>query len=118
MSEKKILIVEDEFTARTLLEFQLKRLRISFDSVENGGEALSCFQKGKYSLVLLDEYLPDLNGSEVARKILEIEPGVPLFAMTGDSEAVPRLKREGFQDVFLKPLHGKGHLDIILGYLT
>lgn len=118
MDEKQILLAEDEFTARKLLEFQLKRLNISFDSVETGSEALEYFQRGSYKLVLLDEYLPDLNGSEVAQEIRKLAPAVPLLAMTSDIEAIPRLKEAGFQEVFVKPLHGKGHLDIILGYLV
>jgi len=118
MDKKQILLAEDEFTARKLLEFQLKRLNIVFDSVETGADALEYFRQGSYKLVLLDEYMPGLNGSEVAREIRKIDPTVPLLAMTSDPEAIPRLKEAGFREVFVKPLHGKVHLDIILGYLS
>lgn len=118
MNEKQILLAEDEFTARKLLEFQLKRLRITFDAVETGTDALERFRQGTYKLVLLDEYMPGLNGSEVAREIRRINPSLPLLAMTSDPEAVQRLQEAGFQEVFVKPLHGDAHLAIILGYLA
>ncbi len=118
MDEKQILLAEDEFTARKLLEFQLKRLNITFDSVETGTDALEHLRRGSYKLVLLDEYMPGLNGSDVAREIRKLAPTLPLLAMTSDPEAIPRLKESGFQEVFVKPLHGKKHLDIILGYLS
>ncbi len=118
MDGKQILLAEDEFTARKLLEFQLKKLNITFDSVEKGDDALEYFRRGSYKLVLLDEYLPGLNGSEVAREIRKLSPTVLLLAMTSDLEAIPRLKAAGFREVFIKPLHGREHLDIILGYLS
>ncbi|GAB4223959.1 MAG: hypothetical protein Kow009_15750 [Spirochaetales bacterium] len=118
MKENRILLAEDEFTARKLLEFQLKRLSIPFDSVETGLDALDRFRRGTYRLVLLDEYMPGMNGSEVAQEIRRTDPSIPLLAMTGDPDAVPRLKQAGFLEVFVKPLHGKDHLDIILRYLS
>ncbi|MCX7788476.1 MAG: response regulator [Spirochaetes bacterium] len=118
MDKKQILLAEDEFTSRKLLEFQLNRLHILFDAVATGVDALEYFRRGSYKLVLLDEYMPGLNGSEVAKEIRKIDPSIPLLAMTSDPEAVPRLKNAGFQEVFVKPLHGKAHLDIIIGYLA
>ncbi|MFQ3619524.1 MAG: response regulator [Spirochaetales bacterium] len=118
MKKKKILIAEDEFTARTLLGFQLSRLGVVFDAVTSGQEAWEFFLKEEYSLVLLDEYMPGLNGSDVLLKIRAQNPSLPVLAMTGDPEAVPRLLKAGFQEVFVKPLHGKEHLDIIQRYLA
>lgn len=118
MANKPILVAEDEFTSRRLLEFQLRKQGIPFDMADSGTRALELFHPGKYGLALLDEYMPGLNGSEVAQRIRQVDPTIPLLAMTGDPDAIDRLREAGFQEVLLKPLHGKAHLDIILRYLS
>lgn len=117
MSEKKVLYGEDEFTNRKLLEIRLTSNQISCDLARDGVRALEMFKEGNYSLVILDQYMPGMNGDEVAIEIRKISPDLPLIAITSDDGEIDRLKAAGFNEVFIKPLRGTDYIETIKGYL-
>lgn len=112
-----ILYAEDEFTNRKLLEIQLQRANLSCDLACNGEEAWEMFQKGNYRLIILDRYMPKMNGDELARKIKSVHPEIPLFAITSDDSDVKNLREAGFSEIFIKPLHGREYISLIRKYL-
>jgi CheY-like chemotaxis protein len=112
----KVLYAEDEFTNRKLIEVLLQREGIDCDLAADGFAALDMFQHNDYSVVILDHYMPGLNGMEVARKIRAIDGSVPLIALTGDDSQVPDLERAGFNRVFIKPLRGDDYIGAITRY--
>lgn len=118
MAEKRVLYAEDEFTNRKLLEIKLKNHGISCDLAQDGLKALELFQKNEYDLIILDQYMPGLNGDQVARKIREQRPELPLIAITSDDGEIQRLNEAGFNEVFIKPLRGQHYIDSIKNYLT
>lgn len=67
-SPAKILLVEDEVIHR---DIAMKILSTDFDidSAQNGEEALQCCQTKTYDLILMDLYLPGMNGQEAAKRI-------------------------------------------------
>ena len=91
LSEKRVLYAEDEFTNRKLLEIKLKNHGISCDLAQDGLKAVELFTQNKYDLVILDQYMPGLNGDQVARKIREINPDIPLIAITSDDGEIQTL---------------------------
>lgn len=113
----RVLYAEDEYANRKLLQFQLNREGIECDTAIDGVQALAMFQKGEYSLVILDQYMPGMNGSEVAEKIRLTSPTIPLIAITSDDSQVPVLSRAGFDRIFLKPLRGDDYIAAIISYL-
>ena len=73
----KILIMEDEFTSRMLLQHLMSEYG-EIDAVVNGQEALDAFYKAadleqKYDLICLDIMVPEIDGQEVLRRIREFE---------------------------------------------
>ena len=73
----RILVVEDEFTARTLL-LEYARPFGNNDVAASGEEAVlavkSALERGKpYELILLDIFLPNKAGSHVLREIRQME---------------------------------------------
>lgn len=74
----KILIVEDEFISRTLLQEMLSPFG-DCDVVTNGAEAMKALEQSfcasgtRYDLVCLDIMLPQLSGHEVLREMRRIE---------------------------------------------
>lgn len=69
----KILIVEDDFTSRFLLQRQLGNYGQA-DIAVNGREAVEAFkvaleEKEPYELVCLDVMMPEMNGYEALREI-------------------------------------------------
>ena len=116
--QKKVLYGEDEFTNRKLMEIQLKNENITCDLAEDGIEAVARFKREPYDLVILDQYMPGMNGDEVARLIHELAPTVPLIAITSDDGEIEKLRNAGFLEIFIKPLRGKNHIEIIKRYLA
>lgn len=73
----KILIAEDDFISRTLLQEMLSPLGICHVAMD-GLEAMAAYKqalesKEPYDLVCLDIMMPNLNGQEVLRQIRDIE---------------------------------------------
>ena len=118
MNEKRVLYAEDEFTNRKLLEIKLKNHGIACDLAQDGLKAMELFNSRQYDLVILDQYMPGMNGDQVARKIRESHPHLPLIAITSDDGEIQRLNEAGFNEVFIKPLRGQHYIDSIKNYLT
>ena len=113
---KRVLYAEDEYSNRKLLEMQLRRKGVECDLAEDGIEALELFRHHDYGVIVLDQYMPGLNGNEVATAIRREDTEIPLIAITSDDSQVPLLRASGFEKIFLKPLHGQDYIGAILKY--
>lgn len=82
--QKKIFIVEDEESVRSLLCILLKSKGYAVRAVANGQEALNALAGEVPDLVLLDIMLPDISGIEVCRRIRSEAPTrhVPVVMLT------------------------------------
>ncbi|WP_349539237.1 response regulator [Bradyrhizobium sp. AS23.2] len=91
MSEPpSILIVEDEYPLQGVLEDALAEAGFSSDILSSGEEAITTFvARGKnHRALVTDVYLGGrLNGWDVARRIREKDPNLPVVYMTGDEGA-------------------------------
>ncbi|MCK4541232.1 MAG: response regulator [Spirochaetales bacterium] len=117
MTKKKVLYAEDEFTNRKLLEIKLKSMGVQCELAQDGVKALEMFKNGNYDLIILDQYMPGMNGDMVAREIRKINPDIPLIAITSADGETGKLKSAGFNEIFIKPLRGESYLDSIRQYL-
>ncbi|QOS78264.1 response regulator [Paenibacillus sp. JNUCC31] len=85
-----ILLADDNVINRQVVLMQLKKLGITqVDSVSNGEEAVAAFLSKKYSLILMDNMMPMMDGLEATRKIRAMEQDemrhpIPVIAMTGN----------------------------------
>ena len=114
---KKVLYAEDEYANRKLIELLLNKRGVQCDLAEDGWAAFEMFNQNEYALVLLDQFMPGLLGSEVAQKIREKGSTVPLIAITSDDGQIPILEEAGFDKVFIKPLRGVDYMKTIMSYL-
>jgi DNA-binding response OmpR family regulator len=67
----KVLIVEDERSISMVLGAYLRRAGLEVDQAYDGQRALTLFEQGKPSLVLLDIMLPGVDGWSVLKFIRE-----------------------------------------------
>ena len=69
--KKKVLIVDDEASIVTALEFLLQQSGYEVTAVQNGDEALKRLESFAPDLVLLDVMMPRISGYEVCRRMRE-----------------------------------------------
>ncbi len=104
---KHILLVEDDFSSRMLLEKVLVYHGATVMAVENGEPAVAYVSGGTpVDLVILDIRLPRMDGYTVFNRIKELSPEIPIFAQTAyiysnEPENVIAL---GFDEYFSKPI--------------
>ena len=101
----KILVIDDEPILRESLEVALKVSGYEVISARTGEEGLEQFRKENPDLILLDHWLPGINGDEVLRRIKEEDPEIPIIIMTaqGSIEMAVNLMKMGAFDFLVKP---------------
>ncbi len=115
----RVLVVDDLPLNRELLEAQLERWKAGHESAASAADALTRLRRavriGKpFDVVLIDYFMPEVNGEQLARTILADEelrstPLVMLSSKAGDREEVKRFLELGFFDVLSKPVMRPGH---------
>jgi CheY-like chemotaxis protein len=104
-----VLLVEDTDYNAWAASAVLARLGLSCERARTGDEALRLFGERRFNVVLLDRNLPDMDGTEVARRMREMEPDgrqAVLLAVTAYCTAEDRaLCLQSGMDAFVgKPL--------------
>lgn len=79
---KKILIVDDEPLLLQGLGKALRSVATEVMLVETGEAALTEIASSPCDLCFLDVFLPDMDGTEVLKKIRGISPGTKVVMMT------------------------------------
>jgi len=69
--EKRILVVDDDDAIRVLLLTILRHRGLAADAAVDGGEALACLRRSRYSVMLLDLMMPRESGFDVLGEIAQ-----------------------------------------------
>ncbi len=105
-----ILVVDDHPNNRLVIEHQLEELNCNVVLAADGPSALLLLEARQFPLILLDCYLPGMDGYQVARAIRAREQGSerhqPIIAISAavDAEHVQRCMESGMDGVLKKPL--------------
>ena len=105
MSEKKIIIVDDDESIRkTFFLILNKNYRVYL--AKDSGEALQRFKRAKIDLIIADIKLPHLDGVEMIAKFRELgyRGNVILISAYPDLVKVDELSRLSISHFFVKPL--------------
>src|SRR5450432_3004855 len=102
----KILIVDDEAGIRESLSGVLTDEGYSASSVDSGEACLELLRLAAFDVVLLDVWLPGMDGLETLEKIRDLEnaPEVIMISGHGNIEAAVRATKLGAYDFLEKPL--------------
>lgn len=102
-----VLLADDEEPVRRLASRILKRLGFEVVEAVNGREAVERFRErdGKFTAVLLDFTMPDLNGAEACHEMLRTHPRTRVLLMSGynEQDAVKNLPVESVAGFVQKP---------------
>jgi len=74
MIDKRVLVVDDDDAIRALLITILRRRSIKVDSARHGVEAMERLKHCRYSVMLLDLMMPQMNGYELLEEIASLTP--------------------------------------------
>ena len=101
----KILVIDDEPILRDSLEIALRTSGYEVTTARTGEEGLEIFEKENPDLILLDHWLPGINGDDVLRQIKERDPEIPVIIMTaqGSIELAVNSMKIGAFDFLVKP---------------
>jgi CheY-like chemotaxis protein len=120
----KVLLAEDEFINRVLIETILKQLGVEVTSVSNGQQAVSEACTGQYQVVLMDVQMEDMDGLEATRRIRKYESkhgghanivALTALAMSGDRE---KCLQAGMDDYLPKPVQRNALINVLAQFLT
>ncbi len=101
-----VLVVDDEEGIRLALRGVLEDEGFSVETAASGEECLSVFERRAFSCVLLDVWLPGLDGIETLEQIKSIYPETAVIMISGHGniETAVRATRLGALDFIEKPL--------------
>jgi DNA-binding NtrC family response regulator len=83
MADAKVLIVDDEVEFGRVLSERMEARGLSADTAESGMEAIEMIGKRSYDAVILDLMMPEMDGIETLKRLLEINPDLQIILLTG-----------------------------------
>jgi two-component system nitrogen regulation response regulator NtrX len=101
-----VLVVDDEEGIRRTLAGVLEDEGMTVATAASGEECLAAFEKRMYSCVLLDVWLPGIDGIETLEKLRNAYPETAVIMISGHGniETAVRATRLGALDFIEKPL--------------
>jgi signal transduction histidine kinase/ActR/RegA family two-component response regulator len=112
IQDKKILLVEDNKANQMFMSLILKKFKLQYEIANDGLEAIKAFEENSYDLILMDENMPNLNGIEATKRILQIEDEkalkhTPIIALTANALKGDREKflEAGMDEYLTKPIN-------------
>ncbi len=115
-----ILIVDDERPLVLLCEEMVATLGYEPVGFDSSLRALAAFRSDpqRFDLVLADEMMPGMSGTELAATVHDVRPDLPIILMTGygGSMGAP-VKRQGVREVLIKPLQSADIAEAIRRHL-
>lgn len=82
-----ILVVDDSIEIRALAQAFLENAGYAVASAANGDDGLAFFgaHRSTVALLLTDVSMPNMSGIELADRVLELEPNLPVLFMSGNA---------------------------------
>jgi CheY-like chemotaxis protein len=104
--EKRILVVDDDQVVGTSFARVLTNKGYRVDTALSGREAFEKYAGADFDMVFTDMRMPGQDGLEVARRIKEMNPWLPIVVVTGygTQEAEAQAKAIGVAEFLQKPL--------------
>jgi len=106
-----ILLVDDEKMLVEMSQTMLERMGYAVTARTSSMEALTTFrnQPDAFDLVITDQTMPGMTGIDLARKMLQLRPDLPIILCTGYSSRLSKeqVRAYGIKGFALKPLAKK-----------
>ena len=115
MHEGHVLIVEDDADARESLAALLEGEGYQVLEAKHGGEALELLRQSPVCIILLDIFMPVMNGHAfmVEQSRDPSISSIPVVVMTADAAAARDAARRGVAGALTKPLNHERLLEVV-----
>ena len=115
-----ILVVDDDQSILELFRWVLEDEGYVVETASDGKIAIEKAKESRFSLALLDMFLPDIRGDQVARELRKIDESMGLIFVTGYDESIEIVESLGFKDfqLFKKPVTLEVLLEAVNNVLT
>lgn len=117
---KKILIVDDSAFTRDIHKQIVISAGYQVLEAENGSQALEVFEKERPDLVIMDLLMPDMDGMEIIKRILETDPHAKTVICSTDKQKARQAEaREiGVLGFLTKPINAEEATEMIDNLLS
>ena len=107
MSQKKILVVDDDLRLRDLLTRYLGEQGFAVKGAENGAVMDKLLLREPYDLIVLDLMMPGEDGLSICRRLRAAEPGQAIIMLTAKGDEIDRIigLEMGADDYLPKPFN-------------
>lgn len=83
MAEDKVLLVDDEEEFTHILSERMKTRGLTVVTAKSGRAALKKAKKEAYDAIILDMLMPEMDGIETLKHLLDINPALQIIILTG-----------------------------------
>ena len=103
----RILLAEDEKSLREGITLNLELEGYDVEAVSNGLEAVKTFSSQRFTLIILDVMMPEMNGFEVCEKIRLSDSETPILFLTAKDTSQDKINglKIGADDYLTKPFN-------------
>jgi len=82
-AKARVLCVDDDLSGLVIRAMVLEKYGYEVITATDGEKALKLFRDGRFDAVLLDYYMPMVDGAYVARAMRHLKPSVPIVMISG-----------------------------------
>ena len=124
LSKMKILVAEDNAVNVMVIRKTLNRFGVYPDIAENGAIALKMHSENSYDLILMDLYMPELDGYQATKEIRNLndlkKSNIPIVALTAtvNNQVVGDVLEVGMNGYLSKPFHPNDLFEELRKYAT
>ena len=118
-SRKTILVVDDDYSSRTLMEGILDFTQVNIEYAENGLQAVNICKESNIDVILMDLRMPVMDGFKATKLIREFLPDLPIIAVSACAFLTDRERcmEVGCSDYISKPIEINCLIEKIASYL-
>ncbi|KAF7771532.1 hypothetical protein PCIT_a4134 [Pseudoalteromonas citrea] len=118
LKEKQALVVDDNNSARAIMNNLLKTMGLAVNSVSSGREAINELEVAKYDLIFMDWNMPGMNGIDTIKHIrnmnLPEQPKMILVTAYGKEVGMNKEISDLLDGLIIKPVNASILLDSIM----
>jgi CheY-like chemotaxis protein len=83
MGMARILVIDDDLAVQLVATLLLERQGHQTIVADNGRSGLDILEAGDVDLLIIDIFMPEMDGLETIRRVRQIKPALPIIVMSG-----------------------------------